>query len=74
MYPIVCTYYQFCKFFDKYFFAQQGGTSFDILMINTDMLMDARDMTFFPDESFDCVIDKGNERCFLFYCYCCRYI
>ncbi|KAG6528882.1 hypothetical protein ZIOFF_011074 [Zingiber officinale] len=34
-------------------------STFNILMINTDMLMDARDMTFFNDGSFDCVMDKG---------------
>ncbi|CAD5179181.1 unnamed protein product [Musa acuminata subsp. malaccensis] len=32
------------------------------------MQMDVRDMSFFDDESFDCVIDKGTK--LSFYCYC----
>lgn len=30
---------------------------YDLCMI--DMEMDARDMSFFPDKSFDAVVDKG---------------
>lgn len=29
-------------------------------MWSPDLQMDVRDMSFFPDESFDAVIDKGN--------------
>jgi hypothetical protein len=55
MYPL--TVYHFPLF----------GAAIDLPLIplwRADLRMDVRDMSMFPDESFDCAIDKGMHSCY----------